>query len=325
MKRLPPNRIRPVHYEEMERQIEAIFYRIVFEPRVEIIHAATDQRLNAKEDPLRVALRMGRVQYGDGVFSGDFNGAIGRVLRSLGATFDKRQKVYRLAPGRVPSWVSADAGYYTTIARNTNQALKKQLGYIQDTLDQAAKKHTVKPDKTLDEVSTTFRASAKILRIAPELSDQSRDRLRQDYTDNMELWIKKYSEEMIGDLRLVVEKNALEGFRFDKLISAIQNRYSVTQSKAKFLARQETSLFMSKFRQQRYAEAGVTMYRWSTSQDERVREDHKKLNGKSFSYSSPPIVDSSTGRRANPGEDFNCRCVDLPILNEGIKDMEEAA
>lgn len=298
----------------MERQLAEIFKTILFDPLYDVIRGATDQRLNAAETPLRDALRRGRVQYGNGVFSGQFNSAISRYLRSLGAKFDARGRVYRLEPSKVPSWVSAESGAYQTRARHAHAELKRTLGYILSSLDQAVDRHTVKPDKTLNEINTTFRAAAKVLRVAPELSDESRDRLRQDYTDNMKLWIRKFSEEMIADLRIMVDKNAVEGFRFDKLISAIQNRYSVTESKAKFLARQETSLFMSKFRQQRYGEAGVVKYRWRTSGDARVRHDHAELNGKVFFYRDPPIVDSATGRKANPGEDYNCRCVDEPIL-----------
>lgn len=312
--RIPPQRVRPVHYEDMEKQLTEIFKAIVFDPIYHVLRGATDQHLNAAETPLRDALRRGRVQYGNGVFSGQFNSAIARYLRSLGAKFDARGRIYRLAPAKVPSWVSAESGAYQSRARDAHAELKKTLGYILSSLDQAVDRHTVKPDKTLNEINTTFRAAAKVLRVAPELTDASRDKLRQDYTDNMKLWIRKFSEEMIADLRIMVDKNAVEGFRFDKLIDAIQNRYSVTESKAKFLARQETSLFMAKFRQQRYGEAGVTSYRWGTSGDARVRDDHRKLNGKIFSYKNPPIVDSATGRKANPGEDYNCRCIDEPIL-----------
>jgi SPP1 gp7 family putative phage head morphogenesis protein len=63
----------------------------------------------------------------------------------------------------------------------------------------------------------------------------------------------------------------------------IMDNYGVGQRKAKFLARQETALLMSKFHEQRYKEIGVTKYIWSTSNDgDRVRDDHKVLNNKVF-------------------------------------------
>ncbi len=314
MIRIPRQKLRPIHYEGMERQLKAIFKLIVFDPVLEVIAAATAQRVNAREDALRSALQSGRVQYSDGTFSGEFQAAIGRYLRSLGATFDARAKIYRLAPSKVPSWISAEAGLYSVRARAAHTQIKKTLGYIQASLDQAIDRHTVKAGDTVDQISGSFREVAKALRLSPTLSDESRDLLRQDYTDNMKLWIRNWSEEMIADLRGVVDTNAVQGYRFDKLIDAIQNRYSVSTSKAKFLARQETALFMSKFRQFRFKEAGVTRYRWLTSNDERVRETHRELNGTVHSYDSPPYV--APGRKANPGEDYNCRCVDEPILVE---------
>ncbi|GAG93926.1 unnamed protein product, partial [marine sediment metagenome] len=72
--------------------------------------------------------------------------------------------------------------------------------------------------------------------------------------------------------------------------------------------------FVSEYKQQRYLDIGITKYEWSTSNDERVRDDHKQLDGKIFSFKTPPVVDRRTGRRANPAEDFGCRCVAIPIL-----------
>jgi hypothetical protein len=54
---------------------------------------------------------------------------------------------------------------------------------------------------------------------------------------------------------------------------------------------------------------------WSTVQDERVRERHAELNGKRFKWGDPPVVDIQTGRRAESGEDYQCRCVALPVFD----------
>ncbi|MFA5380138.1 MAG: minor capsid protein, partial [Dehalococcoidia bacterium] len=80
------------------------------------------------------------------------------------------------------------------------------------------------------------------------------------------------------------------------------------------LARQETSLFFSKFSMNRASSAGVRRYKWSTSHDGRVRERHKELNGTIHSVDDPPVVDLKTGRRAHPGCDFGCRCAAIWVL-----------
>jgi SPP1 gp7 family putative phage head morphogenesis protein len=75
------------------------------------------------------------------------------------------------------------------------------------------------------------------------------------------------------------------------------------------------SLFVSKYREAVFEENGVKKYIWSTANDIRVRDRHRSLNNKVFSYDDPPVVDKKSGRRANPGEDYNCRCVAIPYLS----------
>jgi SPP1 gp7 family putative phage head morphogenesis protein len=309
---------RRIPYEDIHRQLVKIFHRIVFAPVMEIIKAgapgAAKQIQNADDSPFRHALQTGGVQYREGVFTGQFSAAISRGLRSIGAVFDRRAGVYRLDPALAPSWVLADAAVFQEKAKEVHRVLLKRLDEMDRDIDKAVDAYPVDAGRTVGAVNEGFKEVARELELLPTLSEDARERLAQDYSKNMGLWIRKFSSEQIQQLREIVERNAGTGYRFAALIGGIQNRYSVAQTKATFLARQETALFMSKFRRERYGEAGVTHYKWSTSHDERVRDRHKHLDGKVFPYASPPIVDDSTGRRGNPGEDFNCRCVDIPIL-----------
>jgi SPP1 gp7 family putative phage head morphogenesis protein len=310
---------RRVPYEDVERQLAKIFRSLVIDPILAVVKAGApgvDRSIqNADDAPLREALRTGGVQFEDGIFSGSFNAAISRAIRSLGAKHDKRSGVFRLDTALVPAWVRAEAGAFKEKARDVHKALAKKLDDLDRGLDKAVEAYTVDAGKTVGAVDTGFKSVARELELLPTLGADARARLAADYSTNMKLWIKKFSAEQIVALRGIVEKNALTGYRFDALMDGIQNRYSVGRTKATFLARQETALFMSKFRRERYGEAGVTRYTWSTSHDERVRDRHKHLDGKVFSYADPPIVDAATGRRGNPGEDFNCRCVDIPVLS----------
>lgn len=60
--------------------------------------------------------------------------------------------------------------------------------------------------------------------------------------------------------------------------------------------------------------AGVKRYTWITRSDDRVRPGHRSLHGSIQDWSSPPITDPVSGRRAHPGEERNCRCVALPYV-----------
>jgi uncharacterized protein with gpF-like domain len=41
------------------------------------------------------------------------------------------------------------------------------------------------------------------------------------------------------------------------------------------------------------------------------------LNGMKFSWTEPPITNKQTGARNNPGCDFGCRCLALPVIRIG--------
>lgn len=334
--------LKPSYYKGIEYQLLEIFRHLIFFPMMtELVKAFPSLHPkkwvqakieNASDNLLKAALKSGRVQYSNGVFSGKFNATIANSLRSIGAQFDKRSKVYRIDPLKVPNWIKGEAMVFNDRVRQTNQILEKILDQTSDNLDAALTEAKLRVDPMIDRVVADFRDVAARLEVSPVLLPQSKEKLAADYNQNMKLWIKKFSEEEIIKLRSIVEENATQGFRADYLASKIEQRYSVTASKAKFLAAQETRLFVSKFRQQRFEEAGSMSYIWSTSHDERVRPaigltgksradagNHRVLDGRKFLWSSPPIVDPATGRRAHPGEDFGCRCVAKPILPSLVK------
>lgn len=270
---------------------------------------------NAGDTPLMVALRTGLVQYKNGVFSGNFSRALSSALRALGARFDKRTRTYRLKESEVPAGIRSEAAAFEVNARTIHEAIIGKLNEIQEGLDHEFETFVLEPEAALSAVEEGFKKTAKSLEVMPELTESSRAILAEEYSENMKLSIRKFTEEQILSLRETTEANATQGYRFDRLSDKIEDSYRVSAAKAEFLARQETALFMSNYRKQRFSEAGVTRYIWRTSKDQRVRDTHKHLEGKIFFYSEPPIVDPSTARRANPGEDFGCRCVDEPVLD----------
>lgn len=294
-----------------------------------IVTIKAEDLKNASDAPLRAALRSGRVQYSGGVFSGVFNKGIAAAIQDIGGKFNRATGTYSIADADVPMWVRADAAIYGTAAKAAHDAVLSKLDQMQADLDAALEKAPLHPEKTVERVEGGFKPSAATLGIKTELGPEATARLAAAYSENVKRYVKTFSAEMMTDLRGITEENARQGYRFDKLTDGIKGRFDVTTSKARFLARQETALFMSAYRQERFGEAGVRRYMWSTSQDARVRPatgltpaqkrhagNHRRLDGQVFEYAKPPIVDTNTGRRANPGQDFNCRCVDVPVLDE---------
>ena len=101
----------------------------------------------------------------------------------------------------------------------------------------------------------------------------------------------------------------------EQLSKALQERVDVSKSRGQLIARDQTLKLNAAVNAHRQQSAGVTKYRWSTSQDERVRPGHQRLNGKVFSWDDPPETNED-GDTNNPGEDFQCRCIGLPFIEE---------
>lgn len=317
--KLPIQRLHPSAYEKIEDQLMSFFRESIYEPLVRILREVTLQAkdvFNSHKNIVRDALLSGRIQYSYGTFSGRFNAQIGLALRALGARFDKVRKIYKLAMGKVPDEVKSCAVLAAARAEIVRVNLELALDDMQKNLDRAIEQKNVDTTEMQESFEKGFRSAAEAIKIDPKLSQASREKLHKEYNENLKIHIKSFTRGQVGDLRRIVEGNAQEGLRFDSLIEKIQSRYQTSKTKAKFLARQETSLFMSKFRQRRFSEAGVQKYEWSANPDERTRDDHRKLSGRIFLYADPPVTDSATGQRNNPGEDFNCRCVDIPILEQ---------
>lgn len=105
-----------------------------------------------------------------------------------------------------------------------------------------------------------------------------------------------------------------KGERHETLVDRVAAITNSGLKRAKLIARDQTVKHNAAIRQETARSLGITQYVWRTSGDEAVRPYHKKLNGHTFSYADPPVTDAY-GHRNNPGSDYNCRCVDEPVVD----------
>lgn len=92
----------------------------------------------------------------------------------------------------------------------------------------------------------------------------------------------------------------------------------LSASAALRLARTETAKANLALTQARSESVGLDWYVWETSQDQRVRPSHRKMQGVLFRFSDPPSPEQLIGLklvgRYGPGGIFNCRCYPAPLL-----------
>ena len=311
MKTLPPIKLRKQEYEPIEKVINDFFYNEIFKPLFDLLKQEGVEVKNSNS-ALYDALQTGKVYYDSSYVYGSFNSSITKELKSYGAVYDRSKKAWHLPLSKAPESFSVAvkvAAAQSIQLQNkvlskisSLQALKNLSKYKFD-FGNIAKESTKDVNNVLSAITVT-----------PELTKEEEQGINAEWSENMELYVKDWTEENIKELRKDIEQNVKLGRRASGIERLISTKYGVSQRKAKFLARQETALLTSKIHEKRYKSSGITEYIWMDSGNSNVRSRHKFLNNKKFSFDDPPVVDLSTGRKANPGEDYNCKCVARAVI-----------
>lgn len=269
----------------------------------------------ASQDPLVKAILTGRIQYIGDHFQGSFNASISKEIKKLGGVWNFRRKQWRLERSKLPPQVSLAIGTASGKISRIKEKISNHLDQLGNLIGQNPQFAFEEAfAKAISELEVQFGEGIKDFIIPPEFTPEMIKNLAEKYSYNMNLYIKNWTEESIVRLRDRVLVNTFEGNRAENLVKTLEHDFQISYNKAKFLARQETSLLMSQYREERYKSVGVQKYKWSTSGDQRVRPYHKRLNGKIFTWDNPPIVDEM-GHRAHPGQDFGCRCIAIPVID----------
>lgn len=308
---LKPIKINPSLEKDTEKKIIEFLEQEVFLPVIKAMEESK-QFFNSSS-AIESALRSGKIQFSDGIFKGDFNAKLTKEFMSLGLNYDSRIKGYRKELNNLP------VNLQVAIAQ-TKSSYEKMASSMISAID------NLKPDYdkisfisdynfALADIDKSFtKTVSEVIGVQVEVTPAQRQLIATRYSENMELYIKDFVKEQIPILRESVEQAVFSGIRAKSLQDSIIERYGVSESKAKFLAKQEISLLTSKYKQAKYEEAGVRKYKWSIS-NVRTRPDHKALNGKVYSFDDPPITNRDKGTKNNPGEDFGCNCVAIPIVD----------
>lgn len=150
------------------------------------------------------------------------------------------------------------------------------------------------------------------------------DQLAIDRELNASL-IKSVATEFKQQILETIMTNVQSGKRSTDLITQIKERYSVSQSRAKLIARDQTSKLNGSLVKARAQAVGSKMYTWSGAMDERSRQDHKVMQGKTCKWDDPTVYSDDGGEtwkkrkqiggvEAHPTEPINCRCAALPVV-----------
>jgi SPP1 gp7 family putative phage head morphogenesis protein len=149
--------------------------------------------------------------------------------------------------------------------------------------------------------------------------------LLNDYiTRNVEL-IRTAGLGQVEAVKDLILSATREQISYADLSAQLQRTYEVTEARANLIARDQVLKANSELNKVRAEAAGVKRYVWRTSQDIRVRGTpggrwpkgtHYGLNGTIHEWNDPPTVDFKSGRKEHPGQDYQCRCIAEPMVDD---------
>ena len=310
------------YWQPIERQIRQFFFDAYFRRLVDVVQVDQPAELvnTRAQSALIHALESGRIKY-DGVFyRGDFNAQITSEIRRF-ATWDKRAQGWR---GSTPQWLLPTI----TALASDKQKMMVAVRQVVESMDIEQMIHDAVDNLNLAEstrqIDGDLFATVRNLGIEKDNIDSEliRDRINTNRRDNLRRDIVNWDEEQKERLRDMTQRAILNSYSRRDMQQAIIDEWGVSENKARFLARQEASLFFSAERRTLFENAGVNYYEWRCMNDARARDLHKDLDSRKakvlYVFGEPPVTDAE-GNHNDPGEDFGCRCVAQPVPNSQVQ------
>lgn len=288
-----------------------ILYREIYKPLIDQVPLLNKDLIKNARGDLLSSIQSGKVVFYRGQFKGTFTATTSRELVELGAKWNSKSQSWDLLASKVPPRIMeavkvSDMAFAQTMV-TVNETLSKILpGSISVKTEAAAYFNTeiFKLDRDLTK-------AIKTITVPAQLTTEEKLLIADEYAENLEKYVQKFTAQEVKRLREMVQQNVYSGNRYENLVKSIQDSFEVSENKAYFLARQETKLLSTKYKEVRSVSSGSPGYIWKCvagSPKHPVRPDHKRLDGKYIPWNDMPVVDLKTGRKAHAGEDFNCRC-----------------
>jgi SPP1 gp7 family putative phage head morphogenesis protein len=321
-----PKELEPVatpesHSEDLRLEVKRLLKILFFDPMLTELEATKNN--SKSKNKLIKKIEDGDVTYQGDTFIGDLDAMVGQILKGAGAKFSRPNKGWKIPLARMPLEIQA--------------AVDKQRA-SQDRLEKHAREMIARVEQTalniMPKVSLDMLAEAEArkmlymvdntipnaLSVQPKLDKDQAAALAKSYTDNVKLSIVGFIQDETARFRKNILPEIRKGMGRKDLQEYVKQRLKVGNTRAKFIARQETSLFTSKIKEVQYRQANIRKYRWKAiggkRGDGRTRDAHMEAHGKEFFWDhskNKNPVRNSEGQPVHPGQDFNCFIGDTSI------------
>ncbi len=305
----------------VEKALVGYLWDFIYKPMFKIMALKQPKASNSMVNPIVEALRSGKIYYVEGGFKAKdkFTNLQSLTLEKWGAKWDSLHKMYRIDRDKIPENVRVALAQNQIQNQMKINQIRDFLNDIQINLPLIVDNMVFNTEVTtiLDDAGNEVKKNVKHLNvIPPELTDFQKQEISRTYTENMQFFVKGWAEERIVKMREKVQEAVLNGYRPDTVQKMLETEFGVGARKAKFLAQNETCIMLASYKKAKYKEMGFDQFIWRTIIDGKERDLHKELNGTTWYYDDPPVIDERTGEKGLPGQTYNCRCEAVPFRDD---------
>lgn len=174
-----------------------------------------------------------------------------------------------------------------------------------------------RPEEISDELNVigkrvSKKAGEELLRVAGiniRTADPGVGALIDDFRAKNVARITSLAGKQLTEITEILNSAETPGLRVEVIRDQIRERFDVSKSRASLIARDQVLTLNANVVKQRQINAGIEEYIWTTSGDDRVRDEHAEREGRRFRWNTPP-------EDGHPGEPIQCRCSAFPVLPE---------
>lgn len=230
-------------------------------------------------------------------------------LKSLSSRIESSMQYWLL--------LAAKRGY---TAKQLNKQIERLSGYWQKKVNEKAEGIAYRFTKDINNF-----LNVKLGKQAGGISLKKKTRLLQNEfnaaIERNAALIKSIPREIIERYRSEILNNVSNLDR-EALLKTFKSFNTISNRRAQIIARDQTQKALTEIQSAKAQQLGYQYYIWHTAQDSRVSEEHRRLEGRIYSYSNPTAVIDSYGNVGHCSQRPNCRCYEEPIMLNPDQELE---
>lgn len=234
-----------------------------------------------------------------------------RIISHFASTTSFRkflQKFTKKCVSRFDNYISKNAE--SKDVEKLNEGLEDVFSELEKYANKISRKFLNKMNKNIENhVSRGYRNAG----FGAIETDKEINEITEANTYQQIFLIKSIPREILEKYQAYLFNN-IQSFNAKALRDFALNVGKVSNKRAKFIARDQVAKAVNNYIVAKANQMGIEYYMWSTSNDERVSEDHKHLNNRIYRYDKPTAIIDNYKNIGHPGQRPNCRCVPVSIF-----------